>query len=326
MLRSTRRSLATATAVLVPALVVSLTAPSAAVSASLDPQHPGAAVLAGTAAPPPPVPVTPSVVAAPNDAAGFQACEVANNDSRSTHCILGDTTHPRLTVAVVGDSVVGQWQTALDEIAERNHWRLVTDYRASCDWSTTMTAVLNSDAPYTACYQWGLNAARDLLLNVHPDVIITSDRPAYGTPSHPQADARSYQAIAVGMANYWRAMIAAGTSIVAIAETPEMGINEPDCLSSVHGSVASCSVPRRDAVHSDGPVERAAALVGGPAVHLVDMNSLICGTTTCSPVVGNVVVYLDQHHLTQTYTETVEPFLERRLLAIPALRPPASGR
>jgi len=297
---------------------VALTAPSVAISATLDGDHPGAAVLAGTVAPPPPEPVTPSVVAASKDAAGFEACEVVNDDSRSTHCRLGDTAHPRLTVAVVGDSVVGQWQAALDEIAERHHWLLITDYRASCDWSTTMTAVLGSSTPYTACHDWGVNAAHDLLTNIHPDVIITSGRAMFGTPSHPQPDATSYHAIAEGMAQYWRQMIAAGTTVVALASTPEMGRNEPDCLSSRRGSAAACSVARDAAVKSDGPIRQAAALV--PAAHLIDVNSLICGASTCSPVVGNVVVYLDQHHLTQTYTETVEPFLEQRLLTVPALR------
>ena len=318
IVRSDRRSLATAATVLVPVLVVTLTAPSAAVSATLDGNHPGAAVLAGTAAPPPPEPVTPSVVAAPDDAAGFEPCEVVNDDSRSIHCRLGDTTDPRLTVAVVGDSVVGQWQAALNDIAKQHHWLLITDYRASCDWSTTMTAVLNKSIPYTACHDWGVNAAHDLLTNIHPDVIITSGRPMFGTPSHPTPDATSYHAIAEGMADYWRQMIAAGTSVVALAATPEMGHNVPDCLSSARGSTAACSVPRSDAVKADGPLEEAAALV--PQAHFIDVNSLICGKSTCSPVVGNVIVYLDQHHLTQTYTETVEPFLEQRLLAVPALR------
>ncbi len=315
---SPARSLATATVVLVPVLVVALSSPSTAVSARLDRNHPGAAVLAGTAAAPPPEPVTPTLVAAPSDVAGFQGCEVVNNDSRSIHCRLGDTTNPRLTVAVVGDSVVGQWQTVLDEIAERRHWLLITDYKASCDWSTTMTAVLGGSAPYTSCHDWGVHVAHDLLTNIHPDVIITSGRATYGTPAHPTPDATSFHAIAEGMARYWREMMAAGTTIVAIDPTPEMGQNEPDCLSSAHGSPASCSVPRRTAVSTVNAVRQAAMLV--PGAHLIDMNSLICGATICSPVVGNVVVYLDQHHLTQTYTETLQPFLERRLLAVAALR------
>ena len=46
------------------------------------------------------------------------------------------------------------------------------------------------------------------------------------------------------------------------------------------------------------------------------MNSLICGRVRCQPVVGNVLVYQDNHHLTSTYTLTIAPYLEERLLEV----------
>jgi hypothetical protein len=103
-----------------------------------------------------------------------------------------------------------------------------------------------------------------------------------------------------------------------------MGRNVPDCLSAIHGNVPACTVPRSDAVVPDSPIERAAALVG-PRVTVVDMNSLICRPQRCLPVVGNVVVYLDEHHLTEAYTRTLEPYLQARLLAVPALRRASVG-
>ncbi len=317
------RSLATALTLLVPVAAVALSAPSQAPSGTLDAAHPGAAVLARDVPPVPVAPYVPSLVAAPLDAAGFQPCEVVNGDSRSVHCRLGDTSNPRLTVAVVGDSVVGQWQDALDTIARRNHWLLITDYRASCDWSATMTAQLGTSTPYTACHDWGVNALRDLLTSVHPDVVITSGRATFGTPAHPKPDATSFQAIAQGTARYWRQLAAAGIKIVALAETPEMGRDVPDCLSGRDGTVQSCGVARVAALRPDSAVERAVALFGRGA-ELVDLNSLICGPSRCAPVVGNVIVYLDSHHLTRTYTRTLEPYLQRKLLATIALRPPTA--
>lgn len=314
------RSLATALTLLVPLGIVAISAPSQASSGTLDANHPGAGILAGHTTAMPQAPYLPPLAAAPDDAAPFVPCEVANNDSRSIHCRLGDTRTPTMTVALVGDSVVGQWQTALDEIAKRQHWLLITDYRASCDWSSTMTAEPSGRTPYTACHDWGRNALRDLLTNVHPDVVITSGRPTYGTPSHPGADPTSFAAIAAGTATYWRQLVAAGTKIVALKETPEMGNNMPDCLSGRNGTVQSCSVPRTTAVQPNTPLERTVQLIGHGA-ELVDMNPLICSPGTCAPVVGNVVVYLDTHHLTETYTRTAEPYLEKKLLTTQALRP-----
>jgi hypothetical protein len=44
------------------------------------------------------------------------------------------------------------------------------------------------------------------------------------------------------------------------------------------------------------------------------MNALICGPVSCPPIVGNVLVYQDNHHLTGTYALTIAPYLEKRLL------------
>jgi hypothetical protein len=48
---------------------------------------------------------------------------------------------------------------------------------------------------------------------------------------------------------------------------------------------------------------------------------LVCGRIVCAPVVGNVVVYRDSHHLTNTYSKTLVPYLQQRLLATNAFGP-----
>ena len=66
---------------------------------------------------------------------------------------------------------------------------------------------------------------------------------------------------------------------------------------------------------SDGkPLIQAVGLMHG-AAKLIDLNHLICGPTTCQPIVGNVTVYRDTHHLTETYVETLRPYVEQQLLA-----------
>ena len=49
----------------------------------------------------------------------------------------------------------------------------------------------------------------------------------------------------------------------------------------------------------DDPIVAAAADM--PAVRLVDLTAAICGAEYCEPVVGNIVVWRDMHHLTATY-------------------------
>jgi hypothetical protein len=44
------------------------------------------------------------------------------------------------------------------------------------------------------------------------------------------------------------------------------------------------------------------------------LRAIICGRQECPPVVGNVLVYLDTRHLTQSYAKTLTPYLGERLL------------
>jgi hypothetical protein len=88
----------------------------------------------------------------------------------------------------------------------------------------------------------------------------------------------------------------------------------PDCLSERGATIADCSRSLDDAVVADPPNVLATRAMDG-RVPLVDMNDLLCADGTCSPVVGNVLVYRDLHHLTGTYVRTLTPYLERRLVA-----------
>ena len=55
----------------------------------------------------------------------------------------------------------------------------------------------------------------------------------------------------------------------------------------------------------------------------VNVNDWICTDTDCPPVIGNVLVYRDEHHLTATYARTLtiafESMLVRQVESEPAI-------
>ena len=118
------------------------------------------------------------------------------------------------------------------------------------------------------------------------------------------------------MALYWRRLIAHHIDVVALRESPEIGVDIPKCLTRT--SASRCAVARSRAVARTTPITVARELVTHGA-QLLDLTNLICATHTCRPIVGNVLVYRDVHHLTTTYTLTIAPYLERMLLRAPAL-------
>jgi peptidoglycan/LPS O-acetylase OafA/YrhL len=319
------RSLSTALAAALPVTLVSVYIAGTAGQwdGKLGPGYPGAAALAGQAVSVPAKPVLPP----PDDALAAipqywqQGCLDGEYAVTPRECVYGDTTHPTLTVALVGDSIAGNWFPALDELALRYHWRLVTDLHATCPWTATWMTNPNTSVPgvpYTACHEWDVTVQHELLTGIRPDVVITSGFAEIGSVAHPQAGSAAYADIAAGMAQYWKQLQDHGISVVPIQETPAMNFDPPDCVSEYGAASPACDRPAAEAIPQDPPTVQAARLMAGK-VKVIDMNQFICRHGICPSVVGNVLVYFDAHHLTSSYVTTTTPYLASRLFSSSAV-------
>jgi hypothetical protein len=239
-------------------------------------------------------------------------------------CAYGDTKDPRLTIALVGDSMSGNWFPALDAIAKQEHWELVTELHGDCTWTATMTWFAGTNSAFTDCKAWGADVLQDLLTKIRPDVVITSGRQNAGTPDSHTGGDQSRREIGDGEATYWEQLLAHGIPVVAIKEGPEGRISEHACVAG-HPSdyMTACSGPTAKAIIKATPETYAAAKTGGK-VPIVNMNSLICGPKVCPAVVGNVLTLFDTHHMTAAYSQTLAPFLRQKLLAASPLLKKAS--
>jgi hypothetical protein len=282
--------------------------------------YPGAAALAsGTAAGVTSEPILPPLQAATMDMPKYWLDNCLDADSATTEklCTFGDTKNPALTVAMVGDSIDGNWFPALEQIALQRHWKLVTDLHGTCEWTATM--LVDNGSPYTACYQWGQAALSDLVTKIKPNVVITSGLADNGTVAHPTSGPAAFAAIGAGMAQYWTDLENHGIDVVAIKETPFIDFPEPDCVAQYGRDSRKCAVPTAKAVIADPPTIRASRDTGGQ-VKVINMDNFICGPQECRPVIGNVLVYLDGRHLTAAFGQTLTKYLEPRLLkAVPLL-------
>jgi hypothetical protein len=100
---------------------------------------------------------------------------------------------------------------------------------------------------------------------------------------------------------------------VAIRDNPAMPANILTCVSQHPDTAATvCAAPRSQALTSDGQAE---AVQQVPRAHLVDVSSFYCTATVCPPVIGHVLVYRDQSHITATYAATLTPYIERQVVA-----------
>ena len=60
---------------------------------------------------------------------------------------------------------------------------------------------------------------------------------------------------------------------------------------------------------------------GIPGVTLMDINSSIITDGWVNPIVGNVVVYRDSHHITNLFAETLTPMIEEQMFGRKTIHP-----
>jgi hypothetical protein len=72
----------------------------------------------------------------------------------------------------------------------------------------------------------------------------------------------------------------------------------------------ACQAPRGLALAPD-PAVAAAQQEHSARFQSVDLTDFFCDRANCFPVVGGVLVYLDQNHLTPLFVSTLAPYLRR---------------
>ena len=91
------------------------------------------------------------------------------------------------------------------------------------------------------------------------------------------------------------------------------GFSAPDCLSRAGATVADCTAQMNTA-RVVPPSRIAFAAEADPKVTLIDVTEQIC-PSSCDAVIGNVVAYRDDNHLTPLFVGSLTWVFERDLRA-----------
>ena len=234
-------------------------------------------------------------------------CHVDQRSVQPKSCSWGASA-AKVRIILVGDSHAAQWLPALRVIAEKRGWQLTSFTKSACGLADVEFVVGRDKRPYESCTTWGKNVTREIV-KMKPNLVITTQsrgQYAYGASDRSASDAM----ITAGLSRSWRTFQSAGIHVVALRDTPRVGVDIPDCLASAKGSKRACSRPRAKALLVADPVVMAAKLDG---IELVDMSDAICGPAICVPIIRHMLVWRDSHHLTATFARSLAPKLEKRL-------------
>ena len=238
--------------------------------------------------------VYPTVATAPSDIPVLpESCfSVTREQVAASYCALGDRGGSK-RIAAIGDSHIAHYAGALNALALKNHWQVDLYAKGGCPFSY---AIRVHDAVLTKnCPRWVENVVFAVEAKKY-DAIVTSQRAGVDWVG---GNSQATQ----GLAQLWQQLIAAGNHVVAIKDNPSPGVNVVNCLLEEK----ACSFPRESSLVFDPQIQ---ALNSVPKVRLINFDDIYCNAAKCFPVIGNVVVYRDDNHLTDTFARTLAPFMD----------------
>jgi hypothetical protein len=153
------------------------------------------------------------------------------------------------------------------------------------------------------------------ILREHPALVLTSAE-TYDVPSKgsPLSDAQSVGALIRGYHKVWTELVAAGIPVAVIEDTPVPNFDMVGCVETHPRHLLACAGPRANFFPKVNALHRAAAT--DPHVTDLDFNNLICPWSRCAGVIGNVLVWRDNHHLSNTYAVSLHEAVGQRIAAL----------
>ncbi|MEO8219283.1 MAG: acyltransferase family protein [Specibacter sp.] len=200
------------------------------------------------------------------------------------------------TVIVVGNSHADHMSGAVRSMAVENGWRVVKILGLDCVFSADTTA---QDA---RCKMFN-EQANEYILKMQPERIFTiTTRTTESTPG---------EKLVPGYAGTVEQFTSAGISVVGVRDNPRFTVNMPWCANKHGADAGECQYPVATVLPPVSPLANFAP--GNAKFFPVDMTDLICPRGLCQPVVGNVHVFIDNDHVSQTYWNTMAAEFSRRL-------------
>ena len=204
---------------------------------------------------------------------------------------------------LIGDSHAANWYPALERLAEEGRIRLDSSTKSSC--LPLETPQQFEDRPFTSCDQWR-EGVLERIAEVEPDLVVLAsfhdpDRLMPGGQDSPET--RWHDGLARTLARI------DGPPVAVMRDVPTQAQAPTHCLAQNPESAGRCATPRADAFEEPLVQAEADAIAESDAdAHHVDLTDYFCNDSTCPVLLGNTVIYRDQHHLTQTFSrEMAEP-------------------
>ena len=242
------------------------------------------------------------------------ACDYSPPDAREL-CPRGDVDGDK-TLVVWGDSHALMWVPAFDKLARDNGYRAYFFVKKLC--SPADLSIGHENAPDAGPWEdcpdfrgWVVDRVAEL----DPDLTVLAgagpNAPIYDESGQVTAQEDRGELLQAGWERGIDAVTPYSDTVVLLRDTPWANRNPASCLTRRGADLGDCTfVPDRGHERDAYASLRAAQSRGLPVVH---PERWLCWRDECTFVVGGMVTYFDNNHLTDVYAESLAGHLARVL-------------
>lgn len=225
-----------------------------------------------------------------------RGCHLPRSETEPRLCRFNEGAPSK--IFLIGDSHAASWQSTLKVLAFQYNFELVVTTKSAC--SPTVASSTSRSKVDTRCGMFS-DRLLDILSREVPDLVILtqSERYSYDNSELPE--------ILQGHKALLGELTELVPKVVVLRDVLFWPENPVDCAQRDR----RCSVSEKRALTSPMPLFSTALEVED--VLAVDMTESFCRDGICPAVIGNILIWRDEHHFTQTYGRTIAPLLAKKL-------------
>lgn len=262
--------------------------------------------------------ITPSLQGALSDMPIIynNGCHAGFSVVKPKNCVFGDLASTTV-IGLYGDSHAAQWFPAFEKVAIKRHWKLITYTKRGCPPAeiSVFSSVLGK--VYNECAPWRKNAIAKMKEDGVQVVFVAHfDRLLSASTRKPMWQKEWRE----GLQGSLDVIRGEGIVPVLMQDTPYPGQDVPTCLSRNYTNVHRCTQGFTTAYRED--MTQMVKDFDVANENVLWVQSWFCATNGCPTVVGNIMIYRDDNHMSVTYASfiatlldaDIAPFVERYAL------------
>lgn len=229
-------------------------------------------------------------------------------------CTFGATTHDRQYV-LFGDSHAAQWFDAALATAAAHDAQLIVLNKSRCASIEVPRYVQGNIDQY--CERWKDDAILKIK-ELRPELVMLSNLHVRSDQDGRSVTSEQWAAATARSV----AKLAGTVPVVVIADSPWFDQSPILCGSQHLDDLSPCDIRRADVIDAAwvADEERATESAGG---RYMDLTDAYCSTQLCNLVLGDTLIYRDNHHLTSSVVKLLAPRFQRALETLTDSRPAA---